>query len=502
MVRGNWRSRWGAAALAALTMGGAAAVGGGPAPAGASNTQVSAVGSLATFNVMRALFPSSINDINSTALPYPDQSTETIVSDPLTCASGVTYSASNQPPSGSGPGKTALANEETAASTAQGCIDLARSASPPEPHSLTLTSGTTESGDPSGSHLDYYAYALDGVDVLLGSDSGATPASPVTLTFAQIQEIYSCWNPTTNTAVTTWAQAGVGTSNDTIVRYFPAPGFATRSVYIDVLGFDPTKVGTDPFNHCSTAPIQTFTKGSVTYPNEESTEDPIIYNATENSNPLLDQDAIDLYSAGQFVSQWNNPSAYNATAVNRVAAGLGVTPDNIGNFDPTLTLANIQPCNANTGVCQTGVSDSYVNYTPVHHAQGTMAINSATISEANEWYSHLPAGDSNDPSDSTSEIPAVRYLYNVADTVLPGYNGAKALVGFDNQTGGTESALCHGDDAAIIAAQGFVPLSNNSGGSAPAGSDQAGATCREFTGLNFPGQLSSGDSWMPGAANT
>ncbi len=468
-------------------------------PAGASNTQVSAVGSFTTFNMMQALFPKSVNNINPNALPYADQSTESIATDSLSCTAGITYSSGLQPPNGSGQGKTALANEETASASAQGCIDFSRSSSPPAPHSETLTSGVGESGDPSPSHLDYYAYALDGVDALVGSNAGGSAASPVTVTLAQLQEIYSCWNPTTSTAVTTWAEAGIGSSNDTIVRYWPQSGSGTRAVYTDVLGFDPTKVGVDPLNHCATAPIQSFTSGSTTYPMEENTEDGIIYNQVDNG--VSDADAIYIYSSGKFVQQWNAPSTYNATANNRVATGLGLSTTSIGNFDPSLTLVSINPCNANTGVCQ-GVSDSYVNYTPIHHAQGTMSINSATVSEGNEWYSHLPAGDSGDPSDSTSQVPGIRYVYNVADTQLPGYNGAKALIGFDNQANGTESALCHGDDAAIIAAQGFVPLSNNSGGTAPTGSDQAGSTCREFEGLNFPGQLSTGYSWTAGAANT
>ena len=113
-----------------------------------------------------------------------------------------------------------------------------------------------------------------------------------------------------------------------------------------------------------------------------------------------------------------------------------------------------------------------------------MASTATTISEANEWYHQLPAGT--DPSDSAATIPGIRYVYNVADTLLPGYNGAKVLMGFDNQASGTNSVLCNGDDASTITAQGFLPMTNGSG--APAGSDNNGSYCREFSGLNFPGQ--------------
>ena len=86
--------------------------------------------------------------------------------------------------------------------------------------------------------------------------------------------------------------------------------------------------------------------------------------------------------------------------------------------------------------------------------RGTQGIDGSTVTEANEWYHQLPAGS--DPSDSAATIPGVRYVYNVADTVLPGYNGAKMFIGFDNQTGGTESVLCHGDDASTITASGLL----------------------------------------------
>ena len=100
---------------------------------------------------------------------------------------------------------------------------------------------------------------------------------------------------------------------------------------------------------------------------------------------------------------------------------------------------------------------------------------------------YLPSGT--DPSDSAATIPGVRYVYNVADTLLPGYNGAKDIMGFDNQPSGTNSALCNGDDASTISAQGFLPM--NTGSTAPTGSDTNGSYCREFGGLAFPGQGST-----------
>ena len=122
----------------------------------------------------------------------------------------------------------------------------------------------------------------------------------------------------------------------------------------------------------------------------------------------------------------------------------------VGNFlAGTLSLASVR----STG----GTGEAYVDLTTQlgrfnqDTNRGLEGIDGTTVAEANEWYHNLPAG--NDPSDSTSTIPGIRYVYNVADTVLPGYNGAKMYIGFDNQASGTESVLCHGDDASTITAR-------------------------------------------------
>ena len=79
------------------------------APAGASNTEMTVVGSFTTFFMIHALFP-AVNDVN----PNPEigSQTQSIASDSLTCSGGVTYTTSHQPPNGSGAGKVALAAEE------------------------------------------------------------------------------------------------------------------------------------------------------------------------------------------------------------------------------------------------------------------------------------------------------------------------------------------------------------------------------------------------------
>ncbi len=485
--------RRGALAAAALAVSGGGLVLGGAGSAWASNTQVSTVGSFTTFQVMHDLFPTSLNNLNPNALSAGQ--TETVVPDTQSCTAGVTYTPTSQPPNGSGQGKAALFAEEGAVATAQGCVDLSRSSSPPAPHSETLPSGGTESGDPAASNLDYYAYALDGVDTLVGANAmpsgnnaSANLESPVVLTLQQIKNIYSCWNPTTSTAVTTWAQAGVGTNTDTIVRYWPQAGSGTRAVYQDVLGFDPTDL-TKTVNHCLTGPIVSFTAGSLTAPNEENSQDGIVYaNSLTGAGHKPMADAIYVYSAGKYVQAFNDKVDFNATANNVVAQELTGSTNTVGNFSPTLVLAQVK----NT---TTNLPAPYVTYTAQagffnpNTNRGTESINPATVNEANEWYSHLPSTTGSNPSDSNAPVPGIRYVYNVTDTKLPGYNGAKALVGFDNQANGTPSSLCRGDDSATIVSDGFVPLGNNA--TAPAGSDKANVSCREFAGLNYPGQGAS-----------
>jgi hypothetical protein len=481
----------------AIVLAGGSAASLAAAPAGASNTQMTAAGSFTTFFMMHALFP-EVNNIN----PNPETGSETqsIASDSETCSGGITYSTASQPPNGSGAGKTALAAEETAAADEQGCIDFSRSSSPPAPHSETLPSGSTESGDPSSSHLDYYAYALDGVAPLVGSDAPTTVRQAGSdtgvsdgLTLAQVQGIYEC-------TITNWDQVtvnGVTGANAPIVTFWPQAGSGTRAVYTDVLGFDPTKPGVGP-DQCTTTtqPITGFTLASASAPNEENTEDGIVYQNSigdPNTSPATPVDAVAtaaiyIYSAGKFSQEWNDTTDNNSTADNFVKQTLdgSNTPDNsMGNFlAGTLTMASMQSTS--------GVGEAYVDLTPQvgrfnqDTNRGTVSVDGTTVSEQNEWYHNLPSTTGGNPSDSTASVPGVRYVYNVADTVLPGYNGAKLLMGFDNQTSGTKSLLCNGDDATTIVAQGFLPLTT--GSTAPSGTDAAGATCRQFQGLSFPGQ--------------
>ncbi len=488
--------RLGGGLLAAVTLvagGGALALG--ATPAGASSKQVTAAGSFTTYQLMHALFPTSINNL----LPAGTTAHQKVAATASYCTGGINFtSVSGGAPNGSGAGKTFLHTEEsTATKTAkkQGCVTIGRSSSPPEPTTLSTGSG---SGDPAGAHFDYYAYALDGVAPLVGKNAGGTSTAPVTITRAEMQGIYRC-----KAGFTNWHTLG-GTTG-AIVRFWPQSGSGTRAVYTNILGFTAEKTHTATASStCTTPAITKFTTvtigGTVTQgvPNEENTESGIVYAnhlvTTTPTHPNKShhtiKDAIFVYSAGKYVSEWNNTSEYGTgTKHNRISNAT------IGNFTPTnLEIAKMQTTSTHGG--QAFVNFTTATTTTPKRTGKRAHINTTTVVEANEWYSHIPATKPSTASASTAAVPGVRYVFNVCDTALPGYNTCKTLVGFDNQKvtaattvtngGGTKSRLCAGDDSSVIAAQGFVPLSNSAG---PVSQDNlVGANCRQFPGFHFPGQ--------------
>ena len=384
------------------------------APAGASNTEMTGVGSFTTYFMMHALFP-EINLIN----PLPEANTsetQSIAPDSSTCVGGVTYTTTNAPPNGSGKGKTALAAEESSASfTAgtEGCIDFSRSSSPPAPATETLgVSGKTESGDPSPSNLDYYAYALDGVAPLVGNDApstirvaGADTGATKGLTLAQLQSIYEC-------RTTNWDQVtvdGVAGGNSPIALFYPQSGSGTRAVMTDVLGFDPT-VTTTSNTLCTTAtaPIASFasTVGGSAVPNEENTEDGIIYQNTlgiaATGTPStaagvaipagsVAAAAIYVYSAGKFSSEWNDPADYNSTNTNIVEQAVtgSSSPNTVGNFlAGSLSMASMRSTGG-SGLAYVDLTSQLGRFNQDTN-RGEEGIDGSTVSEANEWYHNLP----------------------------------------------------------------------------------------------------------------
>ena len=220
------------------------------------------------------------------------------------------------------------------------------------------------------------------------------------------------------------------------------------------------------------------TTGGVTKVNEENEEDGIIYEASVTvAKPV--KDAIFVYSSGKFSQEWNTPTSYNKTAINHISGTA------IGNFNAT-TLLVAQMQNRTTA----GLTAPFVLYTApsTYHStttRGTFGINTTVVDEANEWYSHMPAATSH-PATSSAPVPGVRYIYNVADSKLPTYSEAKMMIGFDNQVTRDQEhpvqrrRLLHHH---LLRVRPLEPGEHL----APATSDLAGATCREFPGTFYPG---------------
>ena len=325
------------------------------------------------------------------------------------------------------------------------------------------------------------------------------------MTLAQVQAIYEC-------VYTNWDQItvnGITGTNSPIALFWPQSGSGTRAVYTDVLGFDPTKPGTAPstLHHHHPADhqlrLQQLGAAGAAERGEHRgrhhlPEQPRLAATRRGGTPSrpvhVAAAAIYIYSAGKFSSEWNDPADYNS-AEQRTASSTYCSSNlddadlnganTMGNFlAGTLSMASMR----STG----GTGEAYVDLTGQAGRfnqdtnRGTDGIDGTTVSEANEWYHNLPRTRAATRRTPAAAIPGVRYVYNIADTVLPGYNGAKMLIGFDNQARGTKSVLCNGDDASTITAQGFLPLTSGSG--APSGSDAERLLLPGVPGLGFPGK--------------
>jgi phosphate transport system substrate-binding protein len=260
-------------------------------PASASTTQITAVGSDTTQNVMSALtFSPRINNV------FAGATTGGVAANATTCVGGVTFSASNPAPNGSGAGKAALAAEISGPANRKGCYDVARSSSSPS------------STDPSS--FQYYAYGLDAV-TWAADQTGHGGDAPASLTLAQLQSIYHC-------GVTNWSS--VGGKSAPIVRYYPQTGSGTATFFASsVLGFDPrTSLGS-----CTTAPKTT----------EENTTSTIV----ANGNTL---DAIVPFSVAQWVAQANKAGKALAIQPGQISGKSYLTKTSATTWAPNPSVVN------------------------------------------------------------------------------------------------------------------------------------------------------------------
>jgi ABC-type phosphate transport system substrate-binding protein len=497
------------AALGLAAGGGALVLG--STTAGASSQEMTAVGSFTTYVLMHNLFP-TLNNIDPSP-PSPVTANQKTTATAEVCAGGLTWAqtpantgtklagttftfVAGGTPNGSGSGKSFLAGEESPTkytTHTEGCVDFARSSSPPKP------TGTASAS------LDYYAYALTGVGVLVGANAlvgnGTTKASPPLINLGVLRRIYGC-------KVTTWAAAGISTSTTTINLFWPQSGSGTRTVGSSMLGFTPetlTAAGAKSVCTTATKPLTHFKHASkATQVNEENSELGLLYSnhaSTGTTHRTLKND-IYIYSAGKYLSQWNTLTNYGANKTNRYVSG-GV--NTVGNFVRTsttgisgrqLVFAGYQKYTFTAPTTTAKTTPELLltfNATFLTHPDGIFSLSPTTVNEKNEWFHLIPAGaGAATTTKSHTTVPGIRYVYNVADKALPSYNGAKNLIGFDNATNGSKSALCRGDLSSIIVSSGFQPLKVTT---APAGSNAPGATCREFPAGAFPGRASAADKW-------
>jgi len=410
----------GGALAAAMLIGGGGALALVATPAGASSTTLTAVGSQTTTAMVQAIFNPTGGSLALNNVPWGTTAgTHNVAPTATTCAAGVAYNAGTPGPKGSGAGKSALKAEESAAATAKGCIDIARSSSGP---------GTAN----STANFRYYAYALDGVAPLLPTDAprstaahtvgSGQPAAADGLTLTQIKDIYNC-------TITNWATVtvnGVSGTSATIVRYFPQPSSGTGSFYDTILGFNPTIAATVPL--CASGAITIAENEIATIPSGSRTA------------------AIFVYSAGQYAAQKNTSgSALNTTSY---------------------ALANVE------NTIGTGSAQSFI-----WKNSSVYSINTTTVTEANEFTFGSTVGRVPGVRYLYNIIDSALPSYQRAKEAVGFSNVAPSTVGGVNYLGGTASLLCAGRFSSTITAQNFVSLGNGAG---PGGtvSNLAGSFCR------------------------
>jgi ABC-type phosphate transport system substrate-binding protein len=262
--------------------------------------------------------------------------------------------------------------------------------------------------------FEYYGFALD--DVTWASPSLQAPAA---LTVQQVRDIFNC-------VTTNWSQIPGG-GNGPIQRVFPSTSSGTGDTFIKkVLGGVAPPSGVAGCPNVITA--------------EENHGNLFLDTTNQPALAAAYQQAILPYSAGKWAFQVNN----SANPTLDIRGGV-----RIGGIIPTAgTQTSVKyPLNWN------GVS-------------GKFRIDSAATL-VNESNPNL--GNPND----TTQLPGVRYLYNVIDSTSPSYTVARDIVGFDRTVAATPAApLCNGGKASTIVAQGFLNLPAQTVGSA------TNSTCR------------------------
>jgi len=436
--------------------------------------------------VLAATNEANIHASQVPARPVPADASCAAVTYGATSSSGVVAS-----PAGTDAGRDALRGSvagtwpDATADAGKGCVDIARSDAPPR---LVSASGDNAS-------FEYYAYGLDAV-----TWASTSLNAPAALTQAQLQGIYHC-------TYTDWSQ--VGGSPGPIQRILPPDGsgvlvdFLTADLGVTGVAALPTsaagcpaieRIGEDqgydlfhgsriygPAGDASAFPnaILPFSAGTWTYQASHDTNPTIDVRSGVRPGGLLVDQGTNHGVAAQAVlwtgSNWALDTATvvgNATQVHNTV-GLGFTQfgttatATAGTFTSadvgkTIDSPDVYPGTTITAVVPDGSS---ATISPGAATTGTAdaAIGSPVVSEATTLATIAP-------------FPGVHYLANVIDNTEPSYVAARALIGFQDASGGVQSSLCNGGHAEDILDNGFLPLAAQT---SPGGN--VGVTCRLAT---------------------
>lgn len=172
-------------------------------------------------------------------------------------------------PNGSGQGRTALVNSETAGNVREGCLDFARS------------SGV---GSTAGSNLTYIPFAKDAVAFAVTSTSNL----PRQISFADLKAMYDCTYPgfeDSDPATAGWQSQ--------FKALLPQSGSGTRTFfYTDVLGYAASTLTGDPATVRGCVSDETDRSGRGTAPLIQ-----------EHRSNVLDNNSIVPVSIAQFIAQ-------------------------------------------------------------------------------------------------------------------------------------------------------------------------------------------------------
>ncbi len=411
-------------------------------------------------------------------------------------------------PNGSTAGRNALRDSVNNPDAAKkGCIDNARSSSGPRSVSPTGDNATFE----------YYALGLD----VLGIASPSLNA-PLELTPLEVYDIFFC-------NIRDWAT--VGGAPGPIQRINVQAGSGTgdffRGTFLGntAVGTVPSGVAADP------------SKGGPGNPTGTCPDAPALQeNDATGITAAQYQNAIQPYSAGQWIFQGNN--SLNPTVDKRrgsrilnltaVSDGNPTTrnasePISLGTTSGSTTITSPDPdgggplaaperfTNVNQGATVTGTGIpagativSVTNPTTAVISAAATATGTATDARITSipivpvtwftaglgsWLPGTPSGtnprgpvteDQVALNNAAADYTGVRLVFNVLDSNSPNYLDARAIVGFNNVPAGAKSPLCNNANATTIRSSGFAPLPTTAPATVDPNANLAGSNCRRY----------------------